>query len=129
MHWTFGRVPEGEPDLIIGDCPIMLTEPSSEEEQKPLGIQNPNIEIVLPLSRNMVAIARWSGPNSFGELVKGTAEIINLRTLSYARRFIFAPYESTTLLSEAVRLRGSGPKVNVRRIQMGKGLAIVSEYR
>jgi hypothetical protein len=129
MHWTFLEAPDSEPDLLISDCPVMLTEPDAEEEhRKPLGIRNPNIELVMPLSRRMVAIARWNGPDSFGELVKGAA-IINERTLSYARRFVFAPYESDGLLSEVVKLRGSGPKVHVRRIQMGERLAMVSEYR
>jgi hypothetical protein len=77
----------------------------------------------------MVAVARQDCPDSFGELVKGSAEVANARTLSYARRFVFASNRSDALLAEVVRQRGTGPKLRVKRIQMGKSLAIISEYR
>jgi len=130
MHWTFLDVPDGGPDLLISDCPVMLTDPSADDRNpKPLGLKNPNIELAMPLSRRMVAVARREGPNSFGKLVDGSAEIVNLRTLSYARRFVFASYRSNQLLATATRLCGSGPKVHFRKIRMGKGLAMISEYR
>ena len=130
MHWTFLALPKGEPDLLIGDCPVMLVEPGPENQHpRPLGLRNPGIELTMPLSKQMVAIARWDGPDSFGELVKGSADVINMRTLSYARRFVFAPYRSDALLAQVVRQRGTGPKLRAKRVQMGKSLAIISEYR
>jgi hypothetical protein len=130
MHWTFLAVPDGEPELLITDCPVMLADAGPEEEPpKPLGLRNPNIELVMPLSRRMVAVARRYGPDSFGELVKGSADVVNARTLSYARRFVFASYRSDTLLAEVIRRRGTGPKLRFRRIKMGEQLALVSEYR
>lgn len=129
MRWTIFSVPEGEPNLIIGDHPVMLSDQGPDNEPPaPLGIRNPNIELVLPLSRRMVAVARWTDPDSFGELVKGSAEVINERTLRYARRFVFASYQSNALLSDAVRLRGTGPKIHVRRVRIGEGLAIIPVY-
>jgi Protein of unknown function (DUF4238) len=75
MHWTFMAVPEGEPELLISDYPVMLSESGPEDEHPgPLGLRNPNIELVMPLSRRMVAVARRDGPESFGELVKGSAD-------------------------------------------------------
>ena len=127
MRWTFLTVPQGEPDLIIGDHPVMLSD--TGETQAPIGIRNPNIELVMPLSRRMVAIARWTGPNSFGELLPDSTDIINERTLRYANRFVYASYRSELLLSNAVKLRGTGPKVHVHRVRLGEGLAIVTEYR
>jgi Protein of unknown function (DUF4238) len=130
MHWTFLDVPDGEPDLLISDCPVMLAEPGpGNEHPRPLGLGNPNIELVMPLSRRMVAVARRDGPDSFGELVRGSADVVNARTWSYAGRFVFAPYRSEALLAEVVRQRGTGPKLRVKRIQMGEGLAMISEYR
>jgi hypothetical protein len=129
MHWTFLTVPDGDPDLLIGDCPVMLAEPSADDQpQKTLGLRNRNIELVMPLGRRMVAIARHDGPDSFGELMKGSADVINSRTLAYARRFVFAPCQSDALLADIVKLRGTGPQVRVKRIQAGKRLIIVSEY-
>lgn len=129
MRWTFLTVPDGEPDLLIGDCPVMLAEPIPDgQPQKTLGLRNPNIELVMPLGRRMVAVARHDGPDSFGELAKTSVDVINNRTLGYARRFVFAPCQSDALLENIVKLRGTGPRVRVRRIQTGRRLIIVSEY-
>lgn len=130
MHWTFLAVPDGEPELLISDYPVMLSEPGREDEYpRPLGLRNPNIELAMSLSRRMVAVAHRDGPDSFGELVKGSVDVVNARVLSYARRFVFASYRSDTLLAEIIRRRGTGPRLRLRRIQMGEQLAIVSEYR
>lgn len=84
MRWTIFAVPSGEPDLIIGDHPVMLYDAGPDNEPPaPLGIRNHNIELVMPLSRRMVAMAHWTGPVSFGELLKGSAQVINERTLRY----------------------------------------------
>jgi len=130
MQWTFFEVPDGDPDLILGDHAVMLADAGPENEPPgPLGLRNPNIELVMPLSRRMVAIARWTGPASYGQLEKGVASIINERTLRYARRFVFASSESKTLLEAAIKLKGTGPQVRVHRIKVGKGLLIIPEYR
>ncbi|MGC2626772.1 MAG: DUF4238 domain-containing protein [Candidatus Udaeobacter sp.] len=130
MHWTFLAVPEEEPELLINDRPVMLAEPGPEDEHsRPLGLRSPNIELVMPMSRRMVAVARRDGPDSFGELVKGSAEIVNARMLSYARRFVFASYRSDDLLAAVVRQRSRGPKLRSRRMQIGEQLVLVSEYR
>ena len=130
MHWTFLAVPDEEPELLINDCPVMLAQPGPENEHpRPLGLRSPNVELVMPLSRRMVAVARRDGPDSFGELVKGSANIVNARTVSYARRFVFASYRSDDLLAAVVRQRGCGPKLRLRRAQIGEQLVLVSEYR
>lgn len=130
MQWTILTLLDGEPDLIMSDHPVTLYDAGPDDEPPgPLGLRNPNIELVMPLSRRAVAIARHTGPSSFGQLCAGCAAAINKRTLTYARRFIFAPYQSESLLAEAVKLRGTGPKVRVRRVPLGKGLMIVHEYR
>ena len=130
MRWGILGVPNGEPNLIVGDQPVMLYDAGPDDQPPgPLGIRNKNIELVIPLGSCMVAIARWTGPDSFGELLNGSAAVVNERTLRYARRFVFAAHRSDSLLAEAVRLRGTGPKIHVRRIQIGEKLVIVPEYR
>ena len=130
MHWTFLAVPDEEPQLLINDCPVMLAEPGPEDEHpRPLGLRSSNIELVMPISSRMVAVARRDGPDSFGELVKGSADIVNARTLSYARRFVFASYRSDDLLAAVVQQRGRGPRLRLRRTQIGEQLVMVSEYR
>jgi hypothetical protein len=130
MRWVFSEVPQGEADLILGDHPVMLADVGPDDvPPKPLGLKNPHIELVFPLSKRMLAIARWTGPNSYGELAPGSVEVINGRTLRYARRFSFASVQSEALLAEAIRLKGTGPKVSVKRIRLGESLFIKHEYR
>lgn len=125
MKWTFLGVEPGEPDLIIGDHPVMLADPVSSA---PLGLRNPNIELLMPLSRGMVACARRDGPDSYGKLAHGMSELINDRTLRGSRRFVFAVARCEHILADAVRLHGTGPKMQTRRIQVGKGLMIVNQF-
>ena len=42
------------------------------------------------------------------------------RAVAYARRFVFAGYQSDALLAEVVRRRGTGPKLRLRRVQKGE---------
>jgi hypothetical protein len=95
----------------------------------PLGIKNPDIEIAMPLSPRVMALAHWDGPIAYGELACGAGEMLNARTLSQIQRFAFASFESRAVLENAVTLRGTGPKMRTRRIQDGEKLIILSEFR
>jgi hypothetical protein len=107
MRWTFLDVYPTDGDLIIGDHPVTLADVSPAEiSSAPLGIMNPHIEIAMPLSPRMVAIAHWDGPISFGELCQGMSDI---------------------LLERAVSLRGTGPQTHIRRVQFGEKLIISTE--
>lgn len=130
MHWTFLAVPAGESDLIIGDNPVMLRALGRDEKDPmPLGIRNRNLELVIPLASRMVAVARWSGPDSFGELANGFADVINEESFRCARRFVFASIGSEDLLARGKEHHGTGPKIRVRRVQAGEKLMLVSEFR
>jgi hypothetical protein len=58
----------------------------------------------------------------------GTASRLNEGTLRYAYRFVFSSQSFDELLAQAIRLRGSGPKVHVQRIKLSDSLIIRSEY-
>ena len=66
---------------------------------------------------------------SYGELAEGMAEIRNERTLRHARRFVYAPFRSEELLKKATDLRGTGPKIHTKRLQIGEKLVIWTEFR
>lgn len=125
MRWAFLAVAKGEADLIIGDHPVLLTNPDSS---RPFGLRTPTIELWMPLSRRMVACARHDGPDSYGELARGMSDLINERTLRHSRRFVFASAPSKQLRADAIRLCGTGPKMHTRRIRIGDGLMIVNEF-
>lgn len=126
MKWSFSDVPEGEPDLVIGDHPVTLSAPGSSAG---LGLKNPAIEVLMPLSPRTVACATWDGQNMYGILAPGISEMINSRTLASAKRFVFARSKSEDLLAEVIRLRGSGPKMRAHRVAVGQGLMIVNEFK
>jgi hypothetical protein len=129
MKWTFLDVHQTDGDLIIGDHPVTLTDVAPEGVPAgPLGVKNPNIEIAMPISRRMVALAHWDGPISYGSLVGGMSDMLNERTLRHAQRFAYASFESKELLERAIALRGTGPKVRTHRVQIGEKLVMWSEY-
>jgi hypothetical protein len=130
MRWTFLEVHPSDGDLIIGDHPVTLEDVAPKGTPAgPLGVKNPNIEIAMPISPRMVALAHWDGPISYGELAPGMADMLNERTLRNAHRFVYASFESKDLLAQAVSLRGTGPKTMTHRLRIGESLVMVSEFR
>jgi hypothetical protein len=129
MRWCFFDVPANDPDLVIGDHPVTLhdADPASDG-RRPIGILSPQVEILLPLSPRMIACARWEGPVSYGELEAGAVVVANQRALRAAQHYIYASHRSESLLSKAIAEKALAPKVQVRRVSQGEGLAIITEY-
>ncbi len=129
MQWTFLDVHPADGDLIIGDHPVTLTDVGPEGTPPgALGVKNPYIEIAMPLSRRLVALAHWDGPISYGELAPGMVDMLNVRTLRYLHRFAYAALKSEELLARAIALHGTGPKTLTRRIEIGEKLVISTEF-
>ena len=63
----------------------------------------------------MASLAYWDDEIAYARLAGGTASRLNEGTLRYAYRFAFSSQSSDELLAQAIRLRGSGPKVHVQR--------------
>lgn len=130
MRWTFLDVHPTDGDIIIGDHPVTLTDVAPQGiPAGPLGVKNPHIEIAMPLGRQMVALAHWDGPISYGELAPGMADMLNERTLRHIHRFAYAPFRSEELLARAIALRGTGPRTRTHRVQIGEQLVIATEFR
>jgi hypothetical protein len=129
MRWTFLDLYPTDSDLLLGDHPVTMEDvgPASTSPM-PLGIRNQNIEIAMPLSLRMVALAHWDGPVDYGQLVPGTAGMLNERTLRHVRRFAFTSYESGELLERAIALRKTAPKFVMRQIRLGEKLIISPEF-
>lgn len=130
MCWNFLQLRDGDPDLLIGDHPVMLFDATKLENGSsvPLGIRNDRIELVMPLSRRMVAMAHWNGTPGFFVAGEGVADSTNELTMRYARRFVFGASNSDELLRQVIDLRGTGPKVTTNRIEQGTSTYIVSQY-
>ena len=121
LKWMFCFLPDSEEDFIIGDHPVLLEDVGSELERGPLGIMNPDIELILPLSRRMAAVANHKCQPSYGVFESGMALMINRRTLCRAERFVYAGQQSEELLKAAVHLRGHGPDLVIERLRHGGG--------
>ena len=130
MSWEFAQVPKTDGDLIIGDHPVTLADVGGEDKPAGrLGLRNPNIEVVMPLSSRVVALAHWEGEVRYGQLGSGVAAELNEGMLRHIHRFAYASFESKDLLEQAVALRGTGPKIHTHRIKIGEKLIIVPEYK
>lgn len=129
LKWMFCVLPDSEDDFIIGDHPVLLEDLSSESERRPLGIMNPNIELILPLSRRMAAVANHTCQPSYGTFQSGMSLMINRRTLCWAERFVYASQHSEELLEAAVRFRGHGPDLIIERVSDVGGSGIMFTER
>ena len=129
LKWMFCFLPDSEDDFIIGDHPVLLEDFGSEVERGPLGIMNPNIELILPLSRRMAAVANHTSQPSYGVFHSGMALMINRRTLCRAERFVYAGQHSEELLKAAVHLRGHGPDLVIEHFKHGGGNGIMFTER
>jgi len=125
LKWMFLELPDSEDDFIIGDHPVLLEDVGSEVARGPLGITNPNIELILPLSRRMAAVANHTCRPSYGFFQSGMALMINLRTLCWADRFVYAGQQSEELLKAAIHFRGHGPDLVIERLRHGGGSSIM----
>ena len=117
LKWMFCFLPESEDPFIIGDHPVLLEDVGSEGKRGPLGITNPNVELIIPLSRSMAALANHTCQPSYGVFQSGMASMINRRTLCQAERFVYAGQHSEELLKDAVQLRGHGPDLVIERVK------------
>lgn len=125
LKWMFCFLPDLEDDFIIGDHPVLLEDVGSELERGPLGIMNPNIELIVPLSRRFAAVANHTCQPSYGVFQPGMALMINRRTLCWAERFVYAGKQSDELLKAAVHFRGQGPNLAIQRVTHGGGSGIL----
>ena len=125
LKWMFCFLPDSEDDFIIGDHPVLLEDVGSEVERGPLGIMNPNIELILPLSPRMAAVANHTCQPSYGIFQSGMSLLINRRTLCWAERFVYASQQSEDLLKAAVHFQGHGPKLVIKSLRLGGGNGIM----
>jgi hypothetical protein len=125
MTWQIATLADSDPDLILGDHPVLPVVPRGEH----VGLRHPAIHVKLPLSRRVAAIGNWNLQTTYAIFHKGEAEKVNAETMRHAKRFLFASQHSEELLAQAKKLHGTGPKVHISRVNKGKSLTIVHEYR
>jgi hypothetical protein len=125
MTWQVATLAESDPDLILGDQPVLPVVPRGER----IGLKHPAIHVKLPLSPRVAAVGNWNLQTTYAMFRAGQSDEINAETMRHAKRFLFASHRSDELLARATELHGTGPKVHIRRVKKGKGLMITHEYR
>jgi len=133
MRWNLATLDDSDPDLIIGDHPVTLHDLAKKgaRSTRALGLRNANVELMMPVSRRMAAIAYNSNelPPMYTLLESGTAEELNDRTMRAAQRFVYASTESDEILKRFIQLHGTGPTVRTTKLPSGKGTLFTSELR
>ncbi len=127
MQWSFFRTDSTTELFVLSDNPLVLTD-VGEGPAQPLGIKNPNIEMTMPLSPTMVALARWGGPYGYGVINNDYISIVNRRTIEQAHRFVYASYQSDELLKEVVASQGKQPRTRVKKIKQGEATVIMNVF-
>ena len=57
MPWAFLDVPAGDPDLLLGDHPVLVRDAGPDDvPSQPLGLANPHLQAAIPISRQHL---RW----------------------------------------------------------------------
>jgi hypothetical protein len=125
MTWQIATLAQSDPDLILGDQPVLPVVPQGER----VGLKHPAIHVKLPLSPRVAAVGNWNLQTAYAIFRDGQANEINKETMRHAQRFLFAPHRSEELLVRAAELHGTGPKLHIRRVKEGKKLVIIHEYR
>jgi uncharacterized protein DUF4238 len=116
MNWGFLQTDSTSEVFVLSDNPLVLNDVGDGPAQ-PLGIRNPNIEITMPLSPTMVAVARWDGRSGWGVIDKNYISVVNKRTIEQAQRFVYASYKSDELLRKVIASQGKQARVRVKQIR------------
>ena len=129
MRWKFATLDSNDPDLILGDHPVILADVGPPSiPPRPLGLRNPHMQVTMPFHARKVALGSWDGETCYCSLAPGAATDVNEQTLRNAHRFVFASSDSDSLLEQSLRLHGRGPRVTVEHLNRGTTLVIRTEY-
>jgi len=127
MKWSFLRTDSTEEVFVLSDNPVVLTDVGAGPAQ-PLGIKNPNVEITMPLSPTMLALARWDGPGECGIISNDDISVVNRRTIEQAHRFVYASYQSDELLQNVVASQGKQARTRVIKFKQGEATVMMNVF-
>ena len=128
MKWGFLRTDSTTSEIfVLSDNPLVLTD-VGEGPAQPLGIKNPNIEITMPLTPTMLALARWDGPFGYGTIDNDYISVVNRRTIEQAHRFVYASYQSDELLQNVVASQGKQAKTQLIKFKQGEATVMMNIF-
>ncbi len=94
MRWSYVIAPEGGAGFITSDNPVTWVVPGVQGFYGG-GLLAKDAELVWPVTRRIAIVGTWTdGDDEKREVDQESVDSINLRTLSRAQRYVFAPTES-----------------------------------
>jgi hypothetical protein len=127
MKWGFFRIKDASEAFLLSDNPLTL-EDVGEGDAQPLGIMNPNIEVMMPLSPTNIAVGRWDEEMGYGTINPDHIQVVNQRIIDQAHRYVYAPFRSEELLTRVVASQGRQARTRVKRIKDGDSLIMLHSY-
>ena len=119
MKWSVLDIPQGDPDLFIGDHPVVLR---SEGGDGSLGLSNKNIQLFMPLSPRVVVYAAWDIKPAYGALVEGYVNVVNNLAAQQCHQYVYATSKDEAALARAVEQHATkAPKFEKSFVVDGKG--------
>lgn len=113
MKWAFFETSD---DLyfLSSDNPLYYIDPT----YKPgsfygVGLLNKNIEVTFPISKSLMFLGTWEGPDGYLPATDKIRDMLNRRTIISAKDFVFAPENSIELSKLVQKYKGSAPKMKV----------------
>jgi hypothetical protein len=108
--WALGVATEESPDFICSDVPVGVWPVLGADLEKPITLLTPNTVLSCPISRRMVAIARYEKQRPVRVVVSRGVSLFNTWTLSEARHV----FSSTSDFSYLRRDGTVGCKADLR---------------
>ncbi|HHT9133944.1 MAG TPA: DUF4238 domain-containing protein [Candidatus Avalokitesvara rifleensis] len=107
IRWEFIKASK-EYRFLTGDNPLLYCDPTSRKGLG-VGLMNNNIEVSIPLSKDLLALGTWKGLEGYRDATNYEIKELNRRTVSAALRFVFSSERSEALKRFIAENRGSGP--------------------
>lgn len=113
MNWAFLEI-TNDKYFLTCDNPLYYTDPTHKPNSfYGVGLMNREIEVTLPLSKELALLATWKGLTGYHTATKKIRDTINGRTIISAQNFVFAPEKSIKISRTVKRFKGSSPKMKV----------------
>lgn len=113
MKWTFIKA-TNDYKFLSGDNPLYYCDPTHDPRSfYGVGLANKNVEVTLPLSREVALFASWRGFSGYVQGKNSHVKNINKRTILAASRFVFASEKSDIINGLVQKYIGSAPKIRV----------------
>lgn len=113
MHWAFLETSD-DMYFLTSDNPLYYM----DSTHKPgsfygVGLLNKSIEVTFPISKNLMFLGTWEGSEGYLPATEKIRDILNRRTITSAKDFVFAPENSIELSKLVQKYKGSAPRMTV----------------